>query len=125
MAYVTQARIQARIPAAVLNDALDDDRDGAADDGILAEICQAASDAVDAVLQNNTSLADPVPAMAKEAAFCFACEMIYDRRPIAGADNPWRKQSDAWRDILQKVYANGIGLYERDRPNASENADGL
>jgi len=35
MSYCTQAQIETTIPAPVLNDALDDDRDGTADTGVL------------------------------------------------------------------------------------------
>jgi phage gp36-like protein len=137
--YVTQARIQSRIPGPLLNDALDDNRDGAADDGILDEIIQAASDAVDALVSPayTVPFTSP-PAPVKEAAFAFACEMIYDRRQVSER-NPYRAEADKWRGRLELVGAGklalvvtgnqdqdiNIGLVERDRPNSSDNADGL
>jgi phage gp36-like protein len=110
VAYTTQERIQARIPAAILNDALDDDKDGAIDEDVLAEILQAASDAVDAMIGMTVTvpMTDP-PAAVTESAFCFACEMIYDRRQVT-EKNPYRPQADAWRKTLGLVAEGKLSL---------------
>jgi hypothetical protein len=104
MSYVTEERIRTRIPATLLNDALDDDRDGAADDGLLEEILQAASDAVDGLLsgQYRVPFAAPYPAPVREAAFVFACELIYDRRQLA-EKNPFQPTAAQWRTTLGAV----------------------
>ncbi len=102
-AYCDQSAITAVIPAPTLTDALDDDRDGVADDGLLDTIIAQASQSVDAYLSGlyTTPFADPVPAPVAEAATVFACEMIYDRRPVA--NNPFKAAADAWRTRLQAI----------------------
>ncbi len=104
MGYTTQARIETAIPPQHLRDALDDDGDGQADDGLLDEIIASASQAVDAALAGLFSVpfADPAPAVVAEAAFVFACERVYDRRQITER-NPWRGQADTWRERLEKI----------------------
>lgn len=110
MPYVTQARIEVRIPAPLLIQALDDDSDGVADAAVLTELLQAASDAVDALVESQYSVpfATP-PAMVKEAAFIFACEMIYDRRQVAER-NPFKAAADDWRQRLALVGKGEVPL---------------
>ena len=81
MPYTTQAAIQAKVPAQILTDALDDNGDGLPDAGLLDAIIANASDAVDAYLCNRIALPLPNPtASVRIAALWFAIEEIYGRR---------------------------------------------
>lgn len=111
MSYTTQARIETAIPPQHLRDALDDDGDGQADDGLLDEIIASASQAVDAALAGlfTVPFTDPAPAVVAEAAFVFACERVYDRRQLT-EKNPWRDQADKWRERLEKIGKGDLKL---------------
>lgn len=110
MSYTTQARIQSAIPAPLLADALDDNRDGIADEGLLDEIIASTDQAVDAFLAAKFEVPiSPTPAVCAEASFTFACERIYDRREIAER-NPWRSRADYWRERLAKIGAGEEAL---------------
>ena len=80
-AYTTIAAVQGKIPGPILTEALDDDGDGNADEGLLDTIIQNAADAVDALICNRiaTPLATP-PASVRNAALWFAVEEVYGRR---------------------------------------------
>jgi len=103
LSYCTQSDIEASIPGPTLTDALDDDRDGIADAGVLDTIIAQASQAVDAYLSGlyATPFTYPVPPAVADAATVFACEMIYSRRPVA--QNPFTKSADAWRARLEAI----------------------
>lgn len=105
MAYVTQVQVETKIPALVLNDALDDNGDGLADSGKLDEIIALASQEVDGYLAGlfDVPFADPAPAKVATAAFVFTCEAIYQRRSISDEKNPFAKTAAWWREHLQRV----------------------
>lgn len=103
MIYLEQAQVETAIPALHLNDALDDDRDGTADDGVLDNIIASCSQAVDAFLSGLFTVPfETPPAAVREAAFVFTCERIYDRRQIV-EKNPWKARADYWRERLEKI----------------------
>lgn len=111
MAYTTQADIEANIPGPYLVDALDDDKDGNADPGLLDTIVSGASNAVDSYLAGiYTVPLNPVPAVAKEASCVFTCEMIYARRGVPVDENPFTKRANFWRDRLEKIGKGEIPL---------------
>jgi phage gp36-like protein len=122
MAYTTQAKIVAKLPAQHLNDACDDDGDGSADNGVLDAVIAGAATAVDAYLAGLYSVpfADPAPAVCQEAALVFACETIYDRRQIV-EKNPYKERADFWRDRLEKI---GKGEIPLDASQAKEYTPG-
>lgn len=104
MPYVTRDQITTQIPAPLLADALDDNRDGAEDDGLFDNIVAQSSTDVDAFLAGvfTTPFTDPVPAQVNSAAFAFVCEAIYSRRPVDGK-NPWQAAAQKWRERLEKI----------------------
>ena len=104
MTYLVQRDLEAAIPAQQLVDALDDDGDGAADANKLADVIAGASRQVDGFLAGRYTVpfSDPAPAAVREAAFVFACELIYARRPSAG-ENPFKKRADDWRKQLELI----------------------
>jgi phage gp36-like protein len=101
--YTSAQSLQSALPRQHLADALDDDRDGQPDEGLLEQIVADASNAVDACLAGRYAVpfATP-PAAAKAAALVFACELIYDRRQMF-QENPWRARADVWRERLQRI----------------------
>lgn len=104
MSYTTQTKIQTLIPAADLTDALDDDRDGNADSGLLDAVIDTASTAVDAFLSGLYSVPFTTPpAVVQEAALIFSCEAIYARRLQADQKNPFTARANYWRERLQKI----------------------
>lgn len=116
MSYCTQAQIETTIPPQHLNDALDDDRDGTADSGILDNIIEKASQQVDALLSGRYEVPFATPPTAvKEAAFIFACELIYDRRQILDK-NPFKDRADKWRERLEKIGAGDLPLDAATEP---------
>ena len=104
MAYVTRDQVTDLIPLKDLTDALDDDGDGAEDDGAFDSLVATQSLMVDGFLAGlyPTPFANP-PAKVKTAALIFVLEAIYQRRRIPEDKNPWKKQADWWREHLQKV----------------------
>jgi phage gp36-like protein len=103
MSYTTSEHLRSALPPQHLADALDDDRDGQPDEGLLEQVLSEASNAVDAYLAGRYTVpfAAP-PAAVEEAALVFACELLYDRRQLF-AENPWRGRAEFWRERLQQV----------------------
>jgi phage gp36-like protein len=117
MAYTSQSEIEAAIPAPHLVDATDDDRDGAADFGVIETVIQVACTAVDSYLASvyTVPFPDPAPAAVKDAAFVFACELIYQRRPHLAESNPFKAQADAWRTRLKDI-GDGKASLDANQP---------
>jgi phage gp36-like protein len=124
MAYVTQAEIEARIPAPLLRAALDDDRDGQADQNLLTTIISLAAQAVDGLVSGSYEVPfdDPAPPVIRDAAFAFACEMIHDRRRVEGERNPYKTLADSFRARLEKVGNGEIPLSVATVPATSSGA---
>lgn len=122
-AYVTEAEIETLIPGPYLIEATDDNRDGVADAGLLAQIIATGCVAVDAYLAGLYAVpfAAPVPAVAREAACVFVCEMIYARRGVSAADNSFSKRAEFWRGRLERI---GKGLEPLDSTLARQFAPG-
>ena len=101
---MTRPKARPAIPGPRLRDALDDDGDGQADEGLLDAIIASVDGAVDAYLAGlyDVPFATP-PAPVIEASLVFACERIYDRRPGAEDRNPWRSRADWWRERLERI----------------------
>ena len=104
MAYLTATDLAVAIPAPFLNDACDDDRDGLADPGLLDQILEQASLAVDAYLGSLYAVPiTPAPPSVKEAALVFACELVYARRLAPDDKSPWTERAKTWRQRLEKI----------------------
>lgn len=119
MSYTTQTEIEKLIPPQHLNDALDDDRDGAADDGALDSLIAVAANAVDAYLAGLYTVPFETPgAVVKEACLIFACEAVYARRLGLNEKNPFTDRADAWRKRLEKIGAGELPLdAAEEKPN--------
>ena len=112
MSYVTQTQITAALPPERLRDALDDDRDGVADAGLLDQVIARASQAVDGYLASRFAVpfTAPVPPVVGEATAVFTLELLYARRLVTGESNPWKAQADTWRERLQRIGAGELPL---------------
>ena len=120
MSYCTQSDIEALIPPDLLTAALDDDRDGNADNGLLATILDAASNAVDSYLQGLYSVpfATP-PALCKQAAIIFAAEMLYARRQSGEDRNPMKQRADGLRTHLEQLRDGKLILNAADEDEST------
>jgi phage gp36-like protein len=108
MSYINRHDIEAIIPPPHLLAALDDDRDGQEDPGLLDTVLESASRQVDSYLEAiRTTPLDPVPAFAREAARIFAAEAIYDRRQILDK-NPFADRARAWRERLADIASGKV-----------------
>lgn len=105
MPYVIQSDLDGKIPAQLLLQALDDNGDGLADDGVWDKIVVDVESAINSRLEGNYTipLAEPIPAIISEAAKVLAAEAVYLRRGLAGDQNPWVKQADAMRKRLEEI----------------------
>lgn len=123
MPYTTRANILTLIPAQKLNDALDDDQDGAEDKGLLDALIAQVSGDIDGFLASiyPVPFPDPAPAKVAAAALIFVCEAIYARRLEADQTNPYKSRADIWRDQLEKV---GHGIHELDAKQDRQNPPG-
>lgn len=111
MAYCSSTDITVLIPSHVLLQALDDDADGVADTGVLDSIIEAASNKVDALLQQTSGALDtPYGQIAVRAAICFACFMVYQRKGnmADGERNPYESERKDYERLLTKI-ADGAG----------------
>lgn len=106
--YITLDEVAAKLPAALVLEALDDNADGQIDQPVWAKIAAAACDEVDAsVGQRYTTpfaaLPD-TPALIRSAALLFVCEMLYLRRGKGDKDtNPFLSRADAMRQKLDLI----------------------
>ena len=125
MAYTTQAKLEARIPATFLAQALSDDEDNSADSGLLETVIDEAEQMVNSRIgqRYETPLTGTIPAIVQEAATIFACELVYERRGMSGEQNPWYKRASGLRSKLTAI-GNGTQPLtpNHDRADASVTA---
>lgn len=106
--YVTRAQIEAEIPRPHLIEALDDDRDGQEDEGLLDNVIANAVIAIHSPLSAlyEVPFEDTVPTVVSEAAFIFVCESIYRRRQTPDEQNPYFKRAEDIRKRLNRIGRN-------------------
>ncbi len=104
MSYIDRTDVEAEVPAVILRDALDDDRDGIEDEGLLDRLMELASGQVDALVATRYTVpfAQPPP-FAREAARVFCAELSYTRRGVN--PNPCSERATAWRKALAEIAA--------------------
>ena len=106
MSYVKQIDLKGKISDDLMLQALDDNNDGVADDGVWDSIASDVDKAINGPLEGRYTvpLALPYPAVVSEAAVIFACEAVYMRRGLAGKDqNPWVSRADSLRKRLEAI----------------------
>ena len=105
MAYIDITDITSRLPETHLIEALDDDGDGVIDAGLWDQVAADAGEMVDGFLGQRFAVpfSDPLPAVVKFAARIFALEILYERRGMAGDDNPHTSLAKAMRNRLGRI----------------------
>ncbi len=104
MPYTTEADIAALMPPQHLLQALDDDSDGVADDGLLDTIIAAADNTVDSYLGARFEVPRPDPEpIVKRASLVFVLETLYLRRGISGEANPHAAEAAKLRTKLDAL----------------------
>jgi len=123
--YVTLSDMSARLPAVFLVQALDDDRDGAADPGVWDAVAAAVAQEIDGVLGVRFAVpfSNPLPGPVVTAAQVLAAEALYARRGFQGDDkNPWASQAKQQRALLLQIAKGELPLSPsktRAQPSAS------
>lgn len=119
MPYVVQSDLEGKIPAQLLLQALDDNGDGLADDGVWDQIATDVGNAINSRLEGNYAvpLTGTVPAIVTEAAKILAAEAVYLRRGMSGDQNPWVKQADVMRKRLEDIGSGKLPLTTDAAPN--------
>lgn len=80
------------MPLSRIVEALDDDGDGLADDAAWASVLQAAEDRL-ATIFGAGGVPAAAGALAEYARKLFALELLYNRRGLAGEDNPYAAEA--------------------------------
>lgn len=102
MAYLTLEQLIAKLDLQRITDACDDDGDKAADDTVVAALCEAASDRVDSYLEQRYTVPrteTPLPAIVRQGALLFGVEAIYQRR---GAELPKALENEL-KDVIKAL----------------------
>src|ERR1019366_725480 len=96
--------VEAKLPPEFFVQALDDNLDGVADDGLFDLIEGQAEQEIDGRIgqRYDLPLIPPYPASVTLAALIFCLEGIYSRR-VAPEQNPWKGQADTWRTKLDAI----------------------
>jgi phage gp36-like protein len=96
-AYILLATVSALIPPQFLVQALDDDGDGVADEGLFPTILGAAQTKIDGILGQRftTPFENPIPAIVADACLTIVCDTLFKRRSIEDDKNPWAKPAAA------------------------------
>lgn len=126
MAYVTQAEMERRFGARLIQ-TLFDDAAGGVDTTSLGDVRQAASDWVDSVIAMEYTgpfplTQDPLPAMVREATLLFAIAFSYDRNPEYarmlgdGARPDYRKLGEKLCDDIKKNLKRIVGYTAEPNP---------
>lgn len=105
MAYLTQAEFLAELPAEFQTEALDDDRDAAADTGLFTAVLASAEERVNAVLDVagvELPLTAPYADAVKNATRMFVLELLFARRAQYGDKNPWTEKAKDALKLLEK-----------------------
>ena len=105
MAYTTQNDLLGLIPQPFMVQALDDNKDGLADDGAWDSVAAEAARKVDAILGRayRVPFAAPYPDLVVEASNVFAAERLYRRGGFADSVNPWKDEAARLSEALNKA----------------------
>ena len=112
MPYLAESDRLAKIPAATLLEALDDNADGTADTGLLDAIITSACEKIDGQLSANYAVPFvAVPPLVKHAAVIFVLEMLYERRGWVDPKNPWSAKARELRTQIKEVAKGSRPLF--------------
>lgn len=107
MAYITQSDVAACVEPGLIVQALDDDKDGAADEGRWEQVLAAVEGEINGVLAVRYTIpfSGPVPAAVKHATLVLTAEALYLRRGMTGDQNPWTARARDVRERLARIAA--------------------
>ena len=122
--YITKQKLYAVVPRQLVEQALNDDGVGGEDPGAWESVAEAVQTAIDGPLSQRYAVpfAGTLPPLVAQAAIVLAAEMIYQRRGIHGATNPWTARADAIRADLAAVASGEKPLgpqWDRESPSIS------
>jgi hypothetical protein len=96
-----------KVRAATVAEALDGDKDGVEEAGLLDAMIEAACTKVDALLKPTAAAAaaaaTTVPAVCADAALAFLCYDVYRLLPTAADKNPFTADVERAEEALQDV----------------------
>lgn len=116
MSYISQSDLEAKVPADLMTQALDDDGDGIADEGAWGKLIADISEEIDGILGQRFSVpfSSPYPPLVVVASKVLAAEALYLKRGLARDANPWSKAAERMRDKLSAI-ATGKESFEPAR----------
>jgi phage gp36-like protein len=125
--YLTLDEVSAKVPPALLLEALDDNADGVLDEDAWAQVAASACKEVDGTLGQRYTVPFPeppdTPALVSEAAILFACETLYLRRGHGTKEtNPFLTRAEAMRSKLDLIAEGRLALTPtttKPRPSVS------
>jgi phage gp36-like protein len=105
MAYITQSDIASLITQDDLVRAIDDNSDGQPDPGVWDSLELAARETIDGALcaVYRTPFAAPPPSIIAAIAKVLVCDMLFRRRGVPDASNPWAKHAAEARLTLRRL----------------------
>jgi len=117
--YFVTGDLSGRIPTKFLIQALDDDKDGAADPAVISAMQADVQSDIDGRLgqRYETPFTNPLPAVVRSAAISIACEMVYKRRGVEGKNNPYSEEAAKARAKLDRI-GNGKEPLEPNKKDA-------
>ena len=126
--YVQQSDLSGLIPAEFFTQALDDVNAGVTDNAIFTQIATDASGVIDGLLGTRVSVPFQPDENGAYPPFVFnACkklvaEQLYKRRGVTDDKNPFTKECDMLRDLMNKMALGTVPIdpsIQRKDPSAS------
>lgn len=104
MAYSDEADITAEVGAQNIIPFLDDDGDGLADTGLLANIISLSDSYINGKLASiYTVPISPTPPFLRYCSLILSCERLYRRRMAPTEKNPYTSEADQIREQLTEI----------------------
>lgn len=121
--YATLAQVEARVPRALIVQALDDNRDGEIDADVQAALEAAVDREIDGLVgqRYQTPFTGAIPAAIESAAVILRCEALYQRRGVPPDQNPFAAAAAAIRKKLDRI-GRGDDPLSPDTPKARPSA---
>jgi hypothetical protein len=117
--YCSITQVEARVPHAIVLQALDDNRDGQIDADVQAAWETSVDGEIDGFLGQRYSVpfTGTVPAVVASAALILRAEALYQRRGVAPEANPFAKLAESIRLKLDRI-GRGLDPLTPDSPKA-------
>jgi hypothetical protein len=117
--YCTITQVEARVPHAIVLQALDDNRDGQIDADVQAAWETSVDGEIDGFLGQRYSVpfTGTIPSVVFSAALILRAEALYHRRGVASDANPFSALASAIRLKLDRI-GRGLDPLTSDTPKA-------